>query len=328
MGMTPLDPWAGWIPAHLSAPGGVPSVGWAYMGGERFTDPFCHITLNTLMRRPFNAMFFQHSGLDFLLQRAEQRPGLPLDGIIFHMSRCGSTLAAQWLAALPDSVVLSEPAPVDTLLQWLAPHSCEAHGELLQALLACMGQPRREGDRRLFLKADCWHMGHVQRLLAAFPATPWVFMYRDPLEVLVSQQRMAGIHLLQSFQVPPCWQPPDDLGPLPLVRGAWLLGQILDQAQWAMRCYGNGLLLNYSELPEALEGRLAAHFGVDLAEADRQALGDATRRHSKQRHEDFQPDSAEKRAEADDSIRELAARWMAEPYQALETMRQNHSASQ
>jgi hypothetical protein len=123
--MNNSDTLSGWLPFFLSAHEGQRQVEWAYMGQERFTEPFFLDTLQILLRRPFNQVFRQQSGLDLLLERAQSHPGLPLKGIVFHMSRCGSTLAAQWLAALSDSVVLSEPEPLDTLLQWPTPHSDE-----------------------------------------------------------------------------------------------------------------------------------------------------------------------------------------------------------
>jgi hypothetical protein len=95
------------------------------------------------------------------------------------MSRCGSTLTAQWLAALSDSVVLAEPGPLDTLLQG---QISEDDTETVRALVSALGQLRRESDRRLYLKTDCWHMVHIDRLLSAFPDTPWLFLYLDPIE--------------------------------------------------------------------------------------------------------------------------------------------------
>ncbi|MDD5058023.1 MAG: hypothetical protein PHQ60_09125 [Sideroxydans sp.] len=314
--------FAGWIPLFLSARGGQPQVDWGYMGQERFTEPFCHETLHKLVARPFNQMFRQQSDLDLLRERAHSRLGLPLQGMVFHISRCGSTLAAQWLAALTDSVVLSEPEPLDTLLQWPAPHS---DAETIRALLAALGQPRRDSDRSLFLKTDCWHTSHIDRLLSAFPDTPWIFLYRDPLEVLVSQQRMPGWHLVPGSMSGHGLRPPEELMCNPLGHGAWIMSAILKQARQAMQRHGNGLLMNYSELPGALESKLAAHFGIDLAAQDMASLHAVTGRSAKQRHVAFQPDAADKRAAADAVVLELAARWLDEPYQALEQMRNDKS---
>ncbi len=105
--MTARDPLDGWIPFYLKR--GL--AHWGYMGRERFVEPFFQSTVQKLAARPFNQVFCQQTGLDALVERAATHPGLPLRGLVFHMSRCGSTLAAQALAALPDTVVLSEPPP-------------------------------------------------------------------------------------------------------------------------------------------------------------------------------------------------------------------------
>lgn len=312
------DRLAGWIPLFLSARGGRHAVDWGYMGSERFTEPFCHDTLQKLAARPFNRLFRQQSGLELLRQRAQQHPDLPLRGLVFHMSRCGSTLAAQWLAALPDSVVLAEPEPLDTLLQWPAP---EGDAQTLHALLSALGQPRRAGDRRLFLKTDCWHMVHIDRLLAAFPDTPWIFLYRDPLEVLVSHQRMPGWQLVPGSMAGHGLHAPEEVMNHPLGHGAWILSVILQQAAQAMLHHGNGLLLNYSELTEALDGRLREHFGIAPDARDEAALRAVSGHHAKHSHAPFEPDAAGKRAAADDSVTALAARWLDEPYRALEQLR-------
>jgi hypothetical protein len=320
--MSGPDAMAGWLPFFVTAHDGQRQVEWGYMGRERFTEPFFLETLQVLLRRPFNQAFRRQSGLDLLLARAQSHPGLPLKGIVFHMSRCGSTLAAQWLAALPDSVVLSEPEPLDTLLQWPAPFSDK---ETVQALLSALGQPRRESDRGLFLKTDCWHMAHIDRLLTAFPRTPWVFLYRDPVEVLVSHQRMPGWHMVPGSMAVHGLHPPAELWNNPLGNGAWILSAMLKQAGQAMERHDNGLLLNYSELPEALETKLAAHFGIALTASDIETLRPITRRHSKQNQAVFLVDTDEKRAAADSVILELTERWLNEPYQALEQLRRAQS---
>ncbi|MBI5936816.1 MAG: hypothetical protein HY850_03115 [Betaproteobacteria bacterium] len=317
---TATDELAGWVPLFLTASSGQTRVEWGYMGAKRFTEPFCFDTLQMLARRPFNQLFRRQSGLELLLERVQRQPGLPLKGLVFHMSRCGSTLAAQWLAALPDSVVLSEPEPVDTLLQWPVTEDDVAR---IQALLAALGQPRRAGDRHLFLKTDCWHMAHIDRLLAAFPGTPWVFLYRDPVEVLVSHRWQPGWQMVPGALTAHGFHPPADLQNKPLANGAWLLGRILEQARHAIQRHGNGLLVNYAALPGALEDKIAGHFGLELDELDPAPLRAASQSDAKRGQAPFRADASEKRAAADEEVLELAARWLDAPYQWLE----QHAAS-
>ena len=39
---------------------------------------------------------------------------------------------------------------------------------------------------------DAWQIHSLPLIRAAFPDTPWVFVYRDPLEVMVSQLARPG----------------------------------------------------------------------------------------------------------------------------------------
>lgn len=318
--MTQRDPLAGWIPFYLKRG----EVHWGYLGQERFVEPFSENTLQKLASRPFNQLLRQRTGLEVLVERAASHPGLPLRGLVFHVSRCGSTLAAQTLAALRDTVVLSEPAAFDTLLQWLAatPPADADHGSaLLHGILSALGQARRPGDRRLFVKTDCWHVCHIDRILSAFPGVPWMFLYRDPLQVLVSQARIPG-----QFIVPGALRnhgliPPEPLLTRPLEHGAWVLGQILHGAAAALRKHPGGMPVNYRELPTALHTRMARHFHLHPDERDAEAWRAVSARDAKNPRQPFQPDSAGKLAGADDAIRQIAERWLDAPYAELERLR-------
>jgi hypothetical protein len=111
---------AGFLPWRIVRDSGAPQIEWIFGDGARFTEPFLDDTLarlrfahpaaNTRAARP-------RTPLDAL--RA-MPPGAPLAGLIFHVSRCGSTLVAQMLAALPHHIVASEPPILDDLLRTAA----------------------------------------------------------------------------------------------------------------------------------------------------------------------------------------------------------------
>lgn len=315
------DPLDGWIPFYLKRG----EVHWGYMGQERFVEPFFVDTVRKLGFRPFNQLLRRRTSLDVLLERAGSDPGLPLRGLVFHMGRCGSTLVAQSLAALDDSVVLSEPLPFDTLLQWivaapgLAPEHCAA---LLRALLSALGQARRPGDQRLFVKADCWHIHHIEKVLSAFPGVPWVFLYRDPVEVLVSYAQAPGLIVIPGALMGHGLYVPDTPSMLPLEYASRILGQLLSDAAEAIEAFPGGMLVNYRELPAALETRLNPHFALGLDAQGAEAIRATSLRYSKNPLQAFQPDTAEKQAAANDEIKRMAELWLAEPYATLERLRQ------
>lgn len=324
--MTGATPDGDWIPLYLDGGVAAPSVNWAYVGRERFTEPFFWDTAMRLARQPFNQLFRPRSTMAELVARAEALPGLPLTGLVFHTSRCGSTLAARALASLPDSVVLSEPGPLDALLRILHADRAPALPERLawlRALVAALGQPRRAGDRRLFIKLDSWHMGWFPLLRAAFPETPWLFIHRDPLAVLASQQRQTGLTALPGH-VPEsllCGSP-EELSPqTPVHQGTRVVRMILLAAAQALAEDHRGLAIDYRDLPDALWTTMAAHFGLALGAGERDAMRAVCGQDSKRPGQSFEADAGAGRARAGDDLGALAERWLMEPYRALERRR-------
>ena len=62
---------------------------------------------------------------------------------------------------------------------------------------------------------------------AAFPAVPWIFLYRNPVEVLVSHSRRRGAHVIPGVLS----VPPDLDQPMPLVEyAARVLARICEAA--------------------------------------------------------------------------------------------------
>src|SRR4029077_6493953 len=120
-------------------------------------------------------------------------------GFIFHMSRCGSTLVSQMLAALPSNIVVSEASPIDTVVQagrWRRDLSEDRQARWLPPIIGALGQKRTGSEQHYFIKLDCWHTLALPLFRRAFPAVPWVFLYRDPVEVLASQVSQPGTQML------------------------------------------------------------------------------------------------------------------------------------
>lgn len=80
-----------------------------------------------------------------------------------------------------------------------------------------------------------------------------------------------------------------------------------------------GLLLNYSELPMALGGRLRAMFGLDAWQVA-MAL-ESSGQNAKRPGQAFAADTQRKRDRASALLREVVSRWAELPYQELEVLR-------
>jgi hypothetical protein len=169
----------------------------------------------------------------------------------------------------------------------------------------------------LVIKLDAWNIGELALLRECFPGTPWLFLYRDPLEIAVSHVRRPGMHMV-----------PGMIGASVLDDGLQFSGQedFISRRLGRLlktgleHCQASaGLAVNYTELPGAMAGRLTAFFGLD-EEQGRKAFA-AAERHAKQPMQVFAGDSEEKRQEASGLLRERVMHWAQKPYEALEALR-------
>jgi hypothetical protein len=314
----PMAGWPGkdWLPTHanLAPP---PGVDWIHMGGERLTDPFYEGSMVQARARPFNWMFHRRTRLDAFVAPADEIRAP--NGFIFHLSRCGSTLAAQMLAAVPRHTVISEAPPIDEAVQ-LEAIGQGAFDGLLAAMVGAVGRRRFAEERQLFLKTDTWHAMALPLYRRTFPATPWVFLYRDPLEVLVSQMRTRALFTLPGA-LPAHVHGLEADGMLDDEYCARVMARVCEAAAGGLSL-GGGLLVNYRELPQALWTRILPHFGVEVGDADRALMARAAQQNAKEPFRAFEPDSEAKRRDAKPRLLELVEKHLAEPYRKLEALRE------
>lgn len=313
-----FEPTPGWLPAEVAQVDGRATVAWLRFGRRRLSEPFYDDSLVRRRFLPFNRLFAVRTALDDLETWAAALPALEPSGLIFHMSRCGSTLAAQMLAAAPAHVVVSEAPPISAITQ-RDDLDDDAKVALLRAMAAALGQARN-GESRLFLKLDCWHSRDLPLFRRAFPDTPWVFLYREPVEVMVSQTRRRGA------QMAPSLVPPSTFG-IDLPDGvpdedycARVLAAVCEGAARHARL-GGGRLVNYRQLPEALFTEILPHFGAAASEAELQAMRAAAARDAKTPEQAFAPDVQDKQRAATATLRAICARRLDAAYQRLEAMR-------
>jgi hypothetical protein len=271
-------------PARPGRPGGLPvSIAirddqlyctWIDAEGP-LTDSFFDESVRARMRRPLTRFTRREAPLE--------ADGPAPAGFIFHLSRCGSTLVSAMLTAAGFRVIREAPA-IDEILRtsrpdWLR-HVVTAFGD---------GQP-------YVIKLDSWHMRRLPLFREAFPETPWMFLFRDPVEVMASHARLPGKQAL------PGAIPPDALG----MTFQDMTG--LDREEWLARVLAGicrsalagpeGLFIDYRQLPGAVRDRVAPHFGLSLSAGQVSAMQEAARVDAKRPGVEFRNDAAEKRVEA------------------------------
>jgi hypothetical protein len=318
-------PSKAWLPVHVmpAFAGGV-RVDWAHFAGERLTDPFFENSLRRILDRPFNRMFPYRTTLDEFAARARLDEALAPDGLIFHMSRCGSTLVAQMLAAVSRNLVISEAPPLDTIVQLCRNSPALPPAEqsrLLGAMVAALGRKRAGDERHYVLKLDSWHTLALPLFRRAFPAVPWVFLYREPVEVLVSHMRVPGMHTIPGVLSPSPFGI-DGGERMPAEEYCARVLQTICAAALDNLPLGGGLFINYDELPDAVCTRILPHFGIMHDDSSRAAMQRAARNDAKMPYREFASDRASKQSEATTAIRGAAELHLAEVYQKLEARRQ------
>ena len=326
---TPLPP-DGWLPIRAAWQGAELYVHWAYFGERRLRDPFFEGDVRSCLFTPFNRLFRYVTPIETLAAWLKTRPHLEPSGFIFHMSRCGSTLVSQMLAALPSNIVVSEASPIDTVVQadrWRPDLSADRQAGWLNSIVGALGQKRSANEQRYFVKLDCWHTLALSLFRRAFPTVPWVFLYRDPVEVLVSQLRIPGTQMIPGGVGPNLYGLERSYGPGTTEDYyAQVLAKVTEPAV-AHYASGGGLLVNYRQLPDALFAAILPHFGVACGDADRAAMTEAARYDAKAPGFEFAPDSGTKQRGATPIARAAADRWLGELYRRLEVLRMESSPS-
>jgi hypothetical protein len=317
-----------WLPIAVAPWRGAVHVDWAWFGAGPLRAPFYENAIRRALSLPFNRAFRYRTGLDDLIAQAEMAESVAPSGFIFHMSRCGSTLVAQMLAALPGSVVISEAAPIDAVVQLGRGLSDDDAARAVRAMIAVFGRTRggqpSDHSRRYVVKLDCWHTLALPLFRRAFPDVPWVFLYRDPVEVLVSQMRQRGMQMVPQF-LPPSFYGITDENILDEDYCARVLAAVcravIEHQGRAGDDLGRGLILNYRQLPDAVWTAILPHFGISCSDEERDNMRRAARQDAKAPTMPFAADADTKQREATATVRRAADRHLGEIYNRLENLR-------
>ncbi|MDQ0463536.1 hypothetical protein QO010_001307 [Caulobacter ginsengisoli] len=290
-------PGPGWTLSYLDSRRWPPLVHWVQTGGEPLAAPFHNHDAYSWSRRPLNRFLDVRTPFAALADASGADPA----GIVFHMSRCGSTLTSRMLGALPGVLALSEPRAVADVLRFnrfdRAADDAE-RARRLRAVTAVLAG----GARSFVIKTDALSILDLATFRLAFPRTPWVFLYRDPVEVLLSQQRDRAPEMTQGLV-------DAGAGGQGLSADAFCaqaLGQICAAAADGLAQGGRAIA--YDDLPDAVETVIAPLFGL---EADPRAMRAVTGFNARRGDQAFVDDRAARRAAASDEIKALAARWVA-----------------
>lgn len=313
-----------WLPVDAVVVDGRPGLMWMEMSGVGLTEPFFEQTVERGRREGRAERFTE---FDVLLQLEKELDRVDPTGFIFHSSRCGSTLVANACRAVSNSIVLSEANAIDALVARFItdadnPVKESLYSVFLRGVVHSLAQRRTGKERHLFIKFACCSFAQLERIKRIWPDVPWLFLYRDPVETIVSNMR----------DVPP-WLIDNDRRVLSSIIGddtsemsleelcARTIGSLYSTAYKLAN--DKSMLLNYNQLSVTVIARILNFFNVRLSSEELETIARTSGVYSKEVSgtRSFVSDVDTKQKLASNLIREMSERWAREPYRLLEQKR-------
>ena len=320
----------GWLPVDAVVVDGRPGLRWMDMSGVRLTEPFFQQTVDRA-RAEDNHRGELFTEFDALLQLEKILDSVAPTGFIFHSSRCGSTLLANACRAIANSIVLSEANAIDKLIARFITDAPEGsvkeslYSVFLRGVVHALGQRRTGNEQHLFVKFACCSFNQIERIRRIWPRVPWVFLYRDPIETIVSN----------ITSIPP-WLVDSDRRVLASITGtspaaiaemgieelcARTIGSFYTTAERVADA--SGILLNYNQLSVPVISSVLSFFKVSPSSEELETIARGSRVYSKEASgsRTFVADAEIKQQHASNLVREVAETWAMKPYELLERKR-------
>jgi hypothetical protein len=204
---------------------------------------------------------------------------IPPTGVVFHEGRVGSTLVANLLGSNPFAMVYAESDPPVDILRNCRGCSRQQQISILRDVVALMGSS--PVHKYLFFKMQSISVMQMDIMLEAFPDTPWAFIYRQPVQTMMSQVDPAkgggGGPCLRSkrqrpVEITSVMSELKDSEAAMKSNAGWCAGHLNMLCNSALAAYKRsstfqdgrqrGMLVNYESLPGAVPNALLPMFGV------------------------------------------------------------------
>lgn len=310
---------ASWTPVSLNLGRGPDSVDWGDLRATAFTEPFFDQTIERWAGSATARLV--RTDLDALLD-LEAAPSPEPSALIFHLSRCGSTLLSRLLATLPGLRVISEPSPLNSLLtERVREPDDQRSVRLLRALVAALGRGSAGVAPCYVLKLSSWNIRKLALYRAAFPRAKLIWLQRAPREVLASllrepagwlQLRHDPLLARAIFGIDDESAAARDLAGF----SSEAVAALLDAARALPEAT---LYLDYRDLPAAVAERVAPFLGLTLGDDGRARLAEEARFDAKEAERRlFVPPSARP---VPPEVDRVAATVLAPLYDALDARR-------
>lgn len=307
----------GFLPFQLMGGGASATLAWCDFRDVPLQKPFF---IHDVYHRAFLPdPQFALTSLDLLLEAEQVLRGLRPNGFIFHMSSCGSTLLANMLRALPRNLSLGEPNVLGSLLAFGGLQGGGRAADLFRNGVNALGQRRLGIEENYVIKFSSATTIFLPIIIQAFPDVPSVFLYRDPVEVLVSNMKVPTQVWVFDSEVTGL-----DSRVMTEVNSA--VENCAVALQHSIEAFlshstGNHLIANYSQISPRLLERIIEFFGISVTSSELDRMLSVGKHHAHRPEVEFDPDMNQKREAASPKVREVAQKYLRELYERLEEIR-------
>jgi hypothetical protein len=257
----------------------------------------------------------------------------------FHESRCGSTLVANSMIAMDPEKhrTYSESAPPIAAMKSICSPSftvCseEQAAKILQDVVYMMSRTDDPKEERVFFKFQSITSQSISTFQMAFPKVPWMYVYRDPVQVMMS-------HVKDDPKLTRAICTRSKIGRHPMIiqdiahRHGYADSRELGSAQYcaahlasltesAVKSLNDmAIPVNYESLPDILWEKIMPRiFGRPLLQKEIDNVESVSHEYSKgrgQRAGEFKGDSEQKAQAASTEVKEAAEEFLKESYDKL-----------
>ncbi len=286
-----------WLPYKLITVDDKLQCQWFNTYEEPFAEPFFEETImKCRSKERKNFIFSSVSDLEIMKEWARKLNNAEPSAIIFHISRCGSTLLSQMLATSDENIVLAEVPFFDDLLRLPFKEPGFKVPEIDKLLISAIKHYGQNGQsKRLFIKTDSWHLFFYEQLRRLFPLVPFILMYRSPDEVFRSHRKQAGMQSVPGLIEPQIFGiTADDLEAMsPDVYLARVLENYLSRYLEIASIDNHFLLINYNEGPVEILEKVISFTKIRVDESDLKKMHERSQNHSKKPNEPFHEEKIE-----------------------------------
>ncbi len=309
----------GFLPTHLIQQSTDTLVQWVNLSEEIPLEPFFERTVIkaiTLHRSPFF-----YSSLDALTRTNERTASLP-KGMIFHMSRCGSTLLTNMFNKLEGTWAFGEPELLDEVFSIHNGENDQEVMNLLRTVLQIYSHQTAK-KKNCVVKFPSYVTFTLPGIVKALPEIPRLFLYRDPVEVLASNLKSPEQYWIYMTELVGMDRESITEQNTPLINCALALKET---CEFFVRHFDqNSMVINYSQICDpdtapTVWNSILTKFNIEATSKDIAKSLAELKVYSKNQNEMFSSDSKKKKDNASAAVHAAAEKYLMPVYKKLESL--------